>query len=108
MFKYANALDGAKMVQLWDQISSLLLCSSNLGPIARDLEEDLYRFFLVLAARLHRDDVIQSFLRGHTEKLGINEEWALWFGVGILHRGNEKAALKVYFTDEWRDRFEVS
>ena len=38
LLHYVRILDSVRMVSLWDHIAHALLCPSNVGPIAREME----------------------------------------------------------------------
>ena len=109
VLQYCRDFETEKMICLWDHIAKLLLCGSNVGPVARELEANLFRFCLALAVTAGRSDVVQVFLRRNAERLPPGEDWPQWFGVGLTHhKPSENPTLQVYFTEEWQHRFEAS
>jgi len=106
---HASALDAPRMTAMWGHLARLLLCTSTVAPVARQLEGDLFRVYMVNAINASRFDALDSFLQSHVAAQSPASDWTDWLGVGLVGgKARELPRLRVYFTDEWRDRFEVS
>jgi len=101
-----HASTGAQelLVALWGAVSTWLLGSA-CGDICRDIEADLWRFYMVSALKEGKQALVKEFLAKYGSCFPTHQDWSEWYALGASQPSDRLAC---FFEQSWSDNLELS
>uniref|UniRef100_A0A0K0EHN5 LisH domain-containing protein n=1 Tax=Strongyloides stercoralis TaxID=6248 RepID=A0A0K0EHN5_STRER len=95
---------------IWEYLNIRVFTSlsSEQIAIARQLENDIYRLYIVNTIQNRRQSKAVEFFEKNMDFLRNNSQWNEWFSLPYISNPTESEIFKKYFTKQWHEILLVS
>jgi len=107
LLKHARSGDTGHLVALWEAISRWLLGPA-CGDIVQQMQNELWRFYMVAAVKDGKAERLCDFLSKHGQILCDEYDYSEWCSISHSTINMPRPRLRGYFEDSWAEQFELS